>query len=224
MSDVALSLCASQQVSSCALRRDGALFGPVFTERGHKDLPAAVDQLFREAGTSPQDLGRVLLDLGPGSYTGLRVAVTHALFCRRFLGAEVWTVTSLELAAVAAWREGRVPTGAPLRPVLDARRNRFHHALVGAKGGEAKVGLLDPPRATSLQELAAAVRPGEHILCSAELWPRLAEEIAASRIEPARHDAALLFDPSLDLRVAAPGIEPLYLMGSYAEPTGPPKE
>ncbi len=221
MSSVTLALCASPDAASCALRCGESAFGPVFTQRGQRDLPAAVDLLFREAETKPRDLDRVLLDLGPGSYTGLRVAVTHAGFCRRYLAADVWTVTSLELAAVAAWRAKLVDPGVRVRPVLDARRKRFHHALVGTDPDRNVAVLLEQPRATSLQELAAAVQPDEQIVCVEDLWPQLAGKVVARWIEPARHDATLLFDPLIAPRPAGAGIEPLYLMGSYAEgPTG----
>ena len=221
MSSVTLALCASPDAASCALRCGESAFGPVFTQRGQRDLPAAVDLLFREAETRPRDLDRVLLDLGPGSYTGLRVAVTHAGFCRRYLAADVWTVTSLELVAVAAWRAQLVDPGVRVRPVLDARRKRFHHALIGVDTDRNVAVLLEQPRATSLRELFAAVQPDELIICTEDLWPQLAEGVAASRIEPTRYDAALLFDPLLAPRSAGAGIEPLYLMGSYAEgPTG----
>ncbi len=221
MSSVTLALCASPEVASCALRCGESAFGPVFTQRGQRDLPAAVELLFREAETRPRDLDRVLLDLGPGSYTGLRVAVTHAGFCRRYLAAEVWTVTSLELAAVATWRAQLADPGVRLRPVLDARRKRFHHALVGVDKDRDVAVLLEQPRATSLGELIAAVQPDEQIVCAEQLWPLLAKGLATSRIEPTRHDAALLFDPWLAPRPAGAGLEPLYLMGSYAEgPTG----
>ncbi len=192
------------------------MFGPIPAVRGQNDLAAAVESLFRQADVPPADLSSILLDLGPGSYTGLRVAVTYALFCRRYLGAELRTVTSLELMAVAAWRAGIIDPKLPVRLVLDARRHRFHHAVVGQAAGP-KATLLEQPRASTLEELVAAMGPGEQVVCAAELHPHLAEVITDSPIEPAPRDAALLFDPLLDPRAAGTELEPLYLMGSYAE-------
>lgn len=215
---VSLALSASFGAATCALRRGETTFGPIPAVSGQRDLAAAIEQLFREADLRPRDLSAILLDLGPGSYTGLRVAVTYASFCRAYLGTEVRTVTSLELMAVAAWRAGVIDAQLPVRPVIDARRNRFHHALIGLQPpGEPRATLLEQPRATSLDELTAVTRSGEQILAAAELRPYLAGEIAASSAEPVRHDATLLFDPLLAPRPACADLEPLYLMGSYAE-------
>ena len=211
-----LALSASLGPATCALCRGETTFGPIPAVRGQTDLAAAVETLFRQADMPPTDLSSILLDLGPGSYTGLRVAVTYAVFCRRYLGAELRTVTSLELMAVAAWRAGIIDPELPVRLVLDARRHRFHHALVGQTAGP-KATLLEQPRATPLEELVAAMGPGEQVVCATDLRPHLAEETTASLVEPARHDAALLFDPLLDPRPAGTELEPLYLMGSYAE-------
>lgn len=218
-----LSLCASLGTATCALRVDeagggGEIFGPSRADAGHTDLAAATASLFRQAGVEPRSLSTVLLDLGPGSYTGLRVAVTFSSFCRRYLGAEVRTVTSLELMVAAAWRAGIIDPELPTRAVLDARRKRFHHALVGGLLAAApRAELLEPARATSLQELLASINPTEQLLCAPDLHPYLECANAVRLVEPAGHDATLLFDPLIAPRPAGAELEPLYLMGSYAE-------
>ena len=219
--EASLALSASLGAATCALRRGETTFGPVSAVPGQTDLAAAVATLAQEADLRPRDLSAILLDLGPGSYTGLRIAVTYASFCRAYLGTDVYTVTSLELMAVAAWRAGVIDSQLPIRPVLDARRNRFHHGLVGLQPpGEPRATLLEQPRATSLDELAAAIRPDQQILAAPDLRRYLAGKLAANPSEPACYDATLLFDPLLAPRPASAELEPLYLMGSYAEPEG----
>lgn len=43
-----------------------------------KELVPAIKSAFQEIGWSPQDIDLIAVDVGPGSYTGLRVGVTCA--------------------------------------------------------------------------------------------------------------------------------------------------
>ncbi|MGL4422260.1 MAG: tRNA (adenosine(37)-N6)-threonylcarbamoyltransferase complex dimerization subunit type 1 TsaB [Gemmataceae bacterium] len=63
------------------------LFGPGFTpiitrldpeRRQVRDLAAMLQQTWTEAGLKPADLTGVMVSIGPGSYTGLRVGITTA--------------------------------------------------------------------------------------------------------------------------------------------------
>ncbi len=67
--------------------------------RGHVDLmPAVADLLLRaHPGAQPQDLGFVSLALGPGSFTGLRVAVATAKMLALTLGVKLIGIPTLDL-------------------------------------------------------------------------------------------------------------------------------
>jgi tRNA threonylcarbamoyl adenosine modification protein YeaZ len=67
--------------------------------RHDDDLMPAIDRLFRRVGVGPGSVGRVAVSIGPGGYTGLRVAVTTANVIGGVCGAEVVGVpTALALA------------------------------------------------------------------------------------------------------------------------------
>jgi tRNA threonylcarbamoyladenosine biosynthesis protein TsaB len=69
----------------------------------------------------------LVVDVGPGSYTGLRVALAAAKMLGRFIPCPVTTVTSLEVLARSA-RERfpqLLPLGTQVVPCLDARRDRI---------------------------------------------------------------------------------------------------
>ena len=51
------------------------------------DLIAAVDRLFARLGLEPSDLGVVGVSVGPGGFTGLRIAVSTAKMFAESLGA-----------------------------------------------------------------------------------------------------------------------------------------
>jgi tRNA threonylcarbamoyl adenosine modification protein YeaZ len=209
LSALSLGLSASGGPSTVAIRdTDGAVH--VGSPGRGDDLAAQVEALFQDVGAQPSALTEVRLDLGPGSYTGLRIAVTFARTLHTFLGVPVLTTTSLQLMALAAWREGRVSESQRIRPVLDARRNRFHHALVELAGG---VRLVEPPRAVSYEELLASVGSQEALLAEKALQPML-----SATVTTVPFTAELLFDDALRFSSrSGDQLEPLYLMGSYAE-------
>ena len=68
---------------------------------------------------TPKDLDRIVVAEGPGSYTGLRIAVATAKTLAHTLGIELVGVSSL-LALVPDDLEGLVV------PVMDARRNNVY--------------------------------------------------------------------------------------------------
>lgn len=211
-----LALSASQNPLSLALRLpDGQLLRPAGASRA-KDLSAATQELLRAAGLEPAELQAIHLDLGPGSYTGLRVAVTLTRFLATFCELEVHCATSLELIGLAVLAAEPELAGQCFRPLLDARRDRWHHALLHAG---TRLELRSEPRAETIAELQDCVDGDETLVCDAAAANTLAAALPGRRILPLPgYDAAWLFDPRLGLRAVPPAeLEPLYLMGSYAE-------
>lgn len=220
MTTLSLGLTASSGPCAVAVRAtDGAVHAtPLPTASRGDDLAAQVDAAFQSLGEAPTALGELRLDLGPGSYTGLRIAVTFARALHTFLKIPVLTVTSTQLMALAAWRDGSVAASQHIRPILDARRNRFHHALVEFAGG---VQLRESPRAVGREELLESIRPQEVLLADEALHPMLQEaagRVGASIVRTVAFGADLLFHQQLRfLTRKGDQLEPLYLMGSYAE-------
>lgn len=217
MTPLALGIAAASGSYRCALRReDGVILERESRDRS-EDAAVVVQRLLADAGRRPAELGELRLDLGPGSYTGLRVAVTFVRVLAAFGGVPVLAGTHFELLAAAAWRAAGTPPARALRPVLDARRGRWHHARVEL--GEHVV-LSEAPAAVPFDVLRAALRGDELVLASAGLLAQLASLLPAGTAlaaAPAVHGRDL-FDPRVALRtVAAEELEPLYLMGSYAE-------
>lgn len=74
-----------------------------------------VDRLMKQIGWTPTDLTAVVVTDGPGSYTGLRIAMTIAKVLAVIQPLELYTIGSLQLWA------GSLPK---VRVVLDARAQR----------------------------------------------------------------------------------------------------
>jgi tRNA threonylcarbamoyladenosine biosynthesis protein TsaB len=181
---------------------------------GRGDLAGLVAEVTAAAGLRPDQLTALRVDLGPGSYTGLRVAITFVRFLQRFGDLPVQACCSLALLAARGRPAPRI------RVVLDARRDRFHTACFAAPG-EAPMVALETPAAVPLPTLLAAVQPGELCLVplalEAGLGAALRERGAVVRGERELH-ARELFGAGLPLfRATAAELEPRYLMASYAE-------
>ncbi|MGB8196791.1 MAG: tRNA (adenosine(37)-N6)-threonylcarbamoyltransferase complex dimerization subunit type 1 TsaB [Acidimicrobiales bacterium] len=69
-------------------------------------LTGALRQLLEEIHLKPRDVDRVVVDRGPGLFTGLRVGIATAIAFSQALGCELVGVTSLEMLAGGAFEVG----------------------------------------------------------------------------------------------------------------------
>ncbi|NOX44984.1 MAG: tRNA (adenosine(37)-N6)-threonylcarbamoyltransferase complex dimerization subunit type 1 TsaB [Caldiserica bacterium] len=100
-------------VGSVALWREGEVpFELRFpARRRHAErLAPAVRTLLAEAGVAPTDLGLIAVDIGPGSFTGVRIGVSFAKGMAQAMGVPSVGVRQTEALGlpVAAWFPGRV--------------------------------------------------------------------------------------------------------------------
>ena len=110
-------------------------------------LPLAA-QVLAEAGLAFEDLDRIAVGTGPGTFTGLRIGVATARALAQGTNAELVGVSTLRALAAAAAHEG------PVLAVLDARRGE---AFVAAYDrGEERVA----PAAVAPEFLANVAQEG----------------------------------------------------------------
>ncbi|NGZ74829.1 tRNA (adenosine(37)-N6)-threonylcarbamoyltransferase complex dimerization subunit type 1 TsaB [Saccharibacillus alkalitolerans] len=115
-------------------------------ERNHSvNLLPEIERALRESGTDKRELAGIAVGIGPGSYTGVRIAVTSAKTLAWALKLPIAAVSSLE-AQAASGREAASPQGRGwIVPLVDARRGQAYTALFGtpelpASGGDAAEG------------------------------------------------------------------------------------
>jgi len=121
---------------------------------GGRRVLQAVHALLAGAGLGPRDLDGVIVGIGPGGFTGLRIGVATALGLGQGLGVPVTGASSLEALALGiADAEG---PGALCAPVIDARRGEV---FAGAwRAGEADaLEEVVPPAAWPPTKLAATL-------------------------------------------------------------------
>jgi tRNA threonylcarbamoyladenosine biosynthesis protein TsaB len=93
-------------------------------------LMPAVDVCVRSARVSLRDIELLAVVCGPGSFTGLRIALATVKAFSAACGASVVPVSSLEALAAALPYAGR-----PVLPLIDARRGEVYGALYRTDDG-----------------------------------------------------------------------------------------
>lgn len=151
---VDLAIETSSRRPSLAIAVGGATFEELLEGAAPhaSDLLPALKRALEHTGASPRDLRRIVVGLGPGSYTGLRVGVATALGLARGTGAVLRGVPSTEALAwgeLAAGREGSV--------LLDARSNELYFASY--RRTAAGLDVVHAPCITTREELPSLLRP-----------------------------------------------------------------
>ncbi|GAX46910.1 tRNA (adenosine(37)-N6)-threonylcarbamoyltransferase complex dimerization subunit type 1 TsaB [Pseudolactococcus reticulitermitis] len=121
-----LAFDTSSQALSVALTEDEHLLGKIDLniKKNHSiTLMPAIDFLMTNAAIRPEELDRIAVAQGPGSYTGLRIAVTTAKTLASTLGIDLVGVSSL--AAIAA----NVTVTGKVVPLIDARRQNVYAGI-----------------------------------------------------------------------------------------------
>ncbi len=90
------------------------------------ELLPTIDELCRPLGWTPGDIDQVYLSIGPGSFTGLRIAVTLARTLALSIKADIVAVATLELIAQNALLAGEPPRRVVV--LLDAKRGQVYSA------------------------------------------------------------------------------------------------
>jgi len=191
-----LAFDTATSVATAALVRDGEVLG----ERASRAVRvlADADDLLREAGRDCSELGGIVVGVGPGSFTGLRLGLAAARGLAFALDLPVAGVSTLD--ALAAGAPGALP-------IIDAGRR------------EVFTRVEDEPFAVAPQELE--LEPGTLCVGDGALRYRIALEERGAEIPDdgdERHRPRARFHAELAKRFGPPDeVEPLYLRIPDAE-------
>ena len=121
---------AGSPLPSAAVARDGVLLAEATAWAAGASAPAPVALAARavaSAGLVPGDLGAVVAVRGPGSFTGLRLALASAWALHRALGIPATAITTFEALALQV-----PPEALPALGLVDALRGEWFAQLLGA--------------------------------------------------------------------------------------------
>lgn len=175
----------------------------VETDRRHaEELTPLLERIVAEAGVALADVDRLIVDVGPGRFTGLRVGLATVRTLALALDTPVVGLTSLE---ILAWAE---PTR-PVVAVVDARRAEVFQQRFDACGGPAGPASVGPPA-----ELAPAASGATVVGDGADRYADLyrATDLGTTVVPGRSPSAAEMLAAAAD-RTPVPGtdVAPVYL-------------
>lgn len=94
-------------------------------EHTQRLLPS-VESLLAEMGLSLNQFDAIAFGVGPGSFTGLRIALSTAQGLAYGADLPLIPVSTLMTMAQTAFRHGKVPVGHTIVPMIDARMNEVY--------------------------------------------------------------------------------------------------
>lgn len=205
-----LAIDTSTPMTALALGRGGELVAQARHDDrarpGSELLTPRIAALLAEAGVTARDLAAVAVGVGPGTFTGTRVALATAKGLASALPCPLYAVSTL--AAVAA---GAAADGAVLA-TIDARRGEVYAGWfdVGADGPAARGAEMVCPLDHVLADMSGV--PGSQVVGSgAPAWGQHEPGVDPRGL----WRAAVLAARGAPVEVAA--IDATYLRASYAE-------
>jgi tRNA threonylcarbamoyladenosine biosynthesis protein TsaB len=131
-----LHLETATAVCSAALSHNGVVIAnrESAEPRAHAAmLTVFIDELLTEAGITAYDVDAVSLSVGPGSYTGLRIASSVAKgFCYA-ANKPLIALNTLQLMASGFLQDNAIEGGFLICPMIDARRDEVFSAIYNSK-------------------------------------------------------------------------------------------
>ncbi|MFV0559519.1 MAG: tRNA (adenosine(37)-N6)-threonylcarbamoyltransferase complex dimerization subunit type 1 TsaB [Enterococcus sp.] len=174
---ITLGIDTANQTMAIGLIEENVVLGQIQTniKRNHSiTLMPAIDQLFSDVQKVPEDIDRIAVSQGPGSYTGLRIGVTTAKTLAYTLKKELVGVSSL--ATLAANCIGRTEL---IIPLFDARRKNVYAGMYRFVDGQLVQVVEDAHR--SIQDvLELAKSKHEEVYFVGEDCAKFLPEITAS--------------------------------------------
>ncbi|MFD0985635.1 tRNA (adenosine(37)-N6)-threonylcarbamoyltransferase complex dimerization subunit type 1 TsaB [Methyloligella solikamskensis] len=183
--------------------------------RGHAEaLMPMIEAAMTDAGLAFANLDRVAATTGPGSFTGVRIAIAAARGLGLAMGVELWGTDSLSVMAARAVEDG-LNDAAPFAIAIDARRDSLYFATFEADGAlRAGPTLLHPDEAAASlpEDIRVVLGSGAEALAKAAK-PDLVT--AAPELQP---DAAALAKLAGKASEPITSLKPFYLRPPDAKP------
>jgi tRNA threonylcarbamoyladenosine biosynthesis protein TsaB len=180
-------------------------------------LPEAVARMLDHARVEIRDLAGVAVGIGPGSFTGLRIALSYAKGLVAASKCRIVGVGSLDAIALGALESAAAPEAAHVCAILDARKGEVYTALyrIVSDGLEKlsddlvvkleclvsrvpnRTVLAGDARAYEAHSLVVAQGKQAAVMAESEANPRgrFIAALGAARLASAQADTAALLEP-----------------------------
>lgn len=204
-----LAFDSSNQPLSVALVENDTLITEqtINMKRNHSiQLMPAVEEALKQAKWTLNDIDRIAVASGPGSYTGLRIAVTVAKSLSWARDIDLVGISSLQVLAANSFQK----EGTKIVPLFDARRQNIYTGLY-ERNADGELMQIAPdthmPAAQWAEYLAKQEGPLEFIGQDSKMFKEIFEEKLGDRVH--------LADPTQNV----PRASALAFIALTAEPT-----
>lgn len=126
-SDIVLAVSSSSPVVSVAAARAENVFSASAPIRTDGFIFGALKDVFGKLGVLPQDVAYFLLDIGPGSFTGLRVGMACVKMWAWLSDRPIYCIPSLDIAAWRCVSSNKMDT-MHIGVVMDAKKGNAYGA------------------------------------------------------------------------------------------------
>lgn len=188
--------------------------------RGHAEaLMPMVAEVMAEAGLDFAALDLIAATVGPGSFTGVRIAIAAARGFALVTSAKHWSTDCLTVMARAALASGATESsGKPFAVAVNARASMVYFGLYDGEGRKVEGPLLlghDEAVALLPAGLQVAVGSGAADLAAAALHRQRQIDAKLPDLQPS---AAVLAELAFEAGETVPTLRPLYLRPPDAKP------
>jgi len=215
--DTCLDACSAAVLVGSGGSRPVSAFEPMATGQAERLVPM-IDELMAEAGLTFPELDRIAVTVGPGTFTGTRIAIAAVRALALSTKVVVVSTTSLAVIAERAVRHLTEPPDATdIAVAIDARRDQVYWQRFARSGGLAP---RSEPQVLSPEEAAQQCASAPHLIVGSG-----AESVAGLSV--AKHVVlpAITLPRAEDLAAMAPSLSPtgeppapLYLRPADAKP------
>lgn len=220
-----LSFDTSTKAASIALLKDDTLVGEIFIndKRTHSQkLIPMVESLFKLADITMDDIELLAVCIGPGSFTGLRIAIATVKAMAHAKNLKIVAVNSLESLVFNVSNSGK-----KIVPVLDAQGKKLYTATYSFIDGEIKE--VSAIEVKEISELVEDIKKsGEEVVMLGEGLDKCKDEFCMDLVEVASPDknvskassiaciAKRKYEKGVDIH-SCYDIVPMYIRKSQAE-------
>lgn len=143
------------KIGSLAVVEDSKVLGRITIDtqlRHNAKIISSLSDLLNSLGINISNIDAIAVDIGPGSFTGIRVGLATAMGLAQPDGKQLVGVCSLEVLC----QMGRLGSGIKfLVPAIDAKKGLFYSATYELDGRE-----IEKPHITTMESLQKEKLPG----------------------------------------------------------------
>jgi len=132
-----LHLETATEICSVALSKENNIIASVRLDKGNSHIEHLfpfIEQVLTESNRKISELNGIVLSIGPGSYTGLRIGASAAKGICYALNIPLIGISTLQSIVFGALKEEKEPQKILYCPMIDARRMEVFTALFNENG------------------------------------------------------------------------------------------